>query len=84
MCAFEPQKLRHDRTELCTRALQPALWLLIFGQTLTRIRVIPAGGILYVDYRQAPRHADSAHPTTWPPTSRPCWAVRPVDLHPGK
>jgi hypothetical protein len=29
MCAFEPQKLRHDRTEPYTRALQPALWLLI-------------------------------------------------------
>ncbi|PYC61759.1 multidrug ABC transporter permease, partial [Streptomyces tateyamensis] len=31
MCAVELQKLRHDRTELYTRAVQPALWLLIFG-----------------------------------------------------
>jgi ABC-2 type transport system permease protein len=28
---FELRKLRHDFTELITRALQPALWLLMFG-----------------------------------------------------
>lgn len=50
MCAVELQKLRHDRTELYTRAVQPALWLLIFGQTFTRIKAIPTGGIPYVDY----------------------------------
>jgi ABC-2 type transport system permease protein len=50
MCTVELQKLRHDRTELYTRAVQPALWLLIFGQTFTRIRAIPTGGIPYVDY----------------------------------
>ncbi|MEV0973662.1 ABC transporter permease [Microtetraspora glauca] len=50
MCLVELQKLRHDRTELYTRAIQPALWLLIFGQTFTRIRVIPTGGIPYLDY----------------------------------
>ncbi|MEW2162820.1 ABC transporter permease [Streptomyces sp. NPDC007084] len=50
MCAVELQKLRHDRTELYTRAIQPALWLLIFGETFTRIRAIPTGGIPYLDY----------------------------------
>ncbi|MCD7445550.1 ABC transporter permease [Streptomyces lincolnensis] len=50
MCAVELQKLRHDRTELYTRAVQPALWLLIFGQTFTRIKAIPTEGIPYVDY----------------------------------
>lgn len=50
MCAVELQKLRHDRTELYTRAVQPALWLLIFGQTFTRIRAIPTDGIPYIDY----------------------------------
>ncbi|MFF8732743.1 ABC transporter permease [Streptomyces sp. NPDC015171] len=50
MCTVELQKLRHDRTELYTRAVQPALWLLIFGQTFTRIRAIPTGGIPYIDY----------------------------------
>ncbi|SFH20089.1 ABC transporter permease [Streptomyces mirabilis] len=50
MCVVELQKLRHDRTELYTRAVQPALWLLIFGETFTRIRAIPTGGIPYLDY----------------------------------
>ncbi|MGW2385975.1 ABC transporter permease [Streptomyces sp. NPDC001658] len=50
MCAVELQKLRHDRTELYTRAVHPALWLLIFGQTFTRIKAIPTEGIPYVDY----------------------------------
>ncbi|MFC4508235.1 MULTISPECIES: ABC transporter permease [Streptomyces] len=50
LCAVELQKLRHDRTELYTRAVQPALWLLIFGQTFTRLKAIPTGGIPYIDY----------------------------------
>ena len=50
LCLVELRKVRHDRTELYTRAVQPALWLLIFGQTFTRIRAIPTGGIPYIDY----------------------------------
>ncbi|MBT2418918.1 ABC transporter permease [Streptomyces sp. ISL-22] len=50
MCAVELQKLRHDRTELYTRAVQPALWLLVFGQTFTRLRAIPSDGVPYIDY----------------------------------
>jgi ABC-2 type transport system permease protein len=50
MCVVELQKLRHDRTELYTRAIQPVLWLLIFGQTFTRIHAIPTGGVPYIDY----------------------------------
>ncbi|TDD54059.1 multidrug ABC transporter permease [Nonomuraea terrae] len=50
MCVVELQKLRHDRTELYTRAIQPALWLVIFGETFNRINVIPTGGIPYRDY----------------------------------
>ncbi|MFJ5680147.1 ABC transporter permease [Streptomyces sp. NPDC093097] len=50
MCVVELQKLRHDRTELYTRAVQPALWLVVFGVTFTRIRAIPTGGIPYIDY----------------------------------
>ncbi|WP_381800188.1 ABC transporter permease [Streptomyces niveus] len=50
MCVVELQKLRHDRTELYTRAIQPALWLLIFGETFTHIRAIPTGGIPYIDF----------------------------------
>jgi ABC-2 type transport system permease protein len=50
MCLVELQKLRRDRTELVTRAIQPVLWLLIFGQTFTRIRAIPTGDTPYLDF----------------------------------
>jgi len=50
MCLMELQKLRRDRTELVTRAIQPALWLLIFGETFTRLRAIPTGSTPYLDY----------------------------------
>ena len=46
----ELQKLRHDRTELVTRMVQPALWLLIFGQTFSRLHVIDTGGVPYLAF----------------------------------
>jgi ABC-2 type transport system permease protein len=49
-CLVELQKLRHDRSELVTRAIQPILWLVIFGETFSRIRVIPTGTVPYMDY----------------------------------
>jgi ABC-2 type transport system permease protein len=50
MCLVELQKLRHDRTEMFTRAVQPLLWMLIFGETFNRLRIIPTGDIPYLDY----------------------------------
>ena len=51
LCWMEIRKIRHDRTELYTRAIQPALWLLIFGETFTRIHAVAApGGLPYLDY----------------------------------
>jgi energy-coupling factor transporter ATP-binding protein EcfA2 len=51
LCWVELRKIRHDRTELYTRAIQPALWLLIYGETFTRIHAIPTpGGIGYLAY----------------------------------
>ena len=50
LCWVELRKIRHDQTELYTRAIQPALWLLIFGETFTRIRAIPTGNVPYLDY----------------------------------
>jgi ABC-2 type transport system permease protein len=47
---LEARKLRHDPTELITRAVQPALWLLVFGQVLTRVRAIPTGDVPYIDF----------------------------------
>jgi ABC-2 type transport system permease protein len=49
-CWVEIAKIRHDRTELYTRAVQPALWLVIFGETFTRLRAIPTGGRPYLDF----------------------------------
>lgn len=47
---FEVRKLRHDFIELFTRALQPALWMLVFGQVFTHIRAIPTGNMSYLDF----------------------------------
>jgi len=47
---LEVRKLRHDPSELLTRAIQPALWLLIFGQVFARTRAIPTGGLSYIDF----------------------------------
>jgi ABC-2 type transport system permease protein len=47
---LEVRRLRHDPTELLTRAAQPALWLLIFGEVFTRVRAIPTGGVPYLDF----------------------------------
>lgn len=49
-CLVELQRLRHDRSELLTRAIQPILWLVVFGETFSRIRAIPTGNVPYLDY----------------------------------
>jgi len=49
-CIAELQKIRHDRTELVTRAVQPALWLVIFGQTVSRLHAIPTGNLTYEQF----------------------------------
>src|ERR1039457_7629352 len=45
---FEIRKILHDPTEVLMRAVQPALWLLIFGQVMARTRMIP--GENYLDF----------------------------------
>jgi len=47
---LEVRKLRHDPTELLIRAVQPALWLVIFGEVFTRVPVIPTGQTPYLDF----------------------------------
>lgn len=47
---LEARKLRHDPTELITRAVQPVLWLLVFGQVFSRTRIIPTGDLSYIDF----------------------------------
>ena len=46
----EVRKLRHDSLELATRAVQPALWLLLFGQVMAQVRGITSGGTRYLDF----------------------------------
>jgi ABC-2 type transport system permease protein len=46
----ELRKLRRDPAELFTRAIQPALWLLIFGQVFGRIRAMPTGPLDYLTF----------------------------------
>ena len=46
----ELQKLQHDRTELVSRMVQPALWLLIFGTTFSRLHVINTGSVSYLAF----------------------------------
>jgi len=49
-CLVELQRLRHDRSELITRTIQPILWLVVFGKTFSRLRAIPTGDVPYLDY----------------------------------
>ncbi len=47
----ELRKLRHDCTEMATRAVQPVLWLLLFGTVMERVRGLSgAGGISYLNF----------------------------------
>lgn len=47
---WEARKIRHDFTDLITRAIQPLLWLVVFGETFSRIRAIPTGSVDYLSY----------------------------------
>lgn len=50
VAAAEVQKLRHDPTELFTRAIQPAIWLVLFGEVMAQIRGLSTGAIPYIDF----------------------------------
>lgn len=50
IASMDVRKLRHDPSELFTRAIQPMLWLLVFGQVFARIRAMPTGGLEYIDF----------------------------------
>ncbi len=49
-CLVELQKLRHDRSELVTRLIQPVLWLVVYGNVMTRTRMISTGSVPYRDF----------------------------------
>jgi ABC-2 type transport system permease protein len=47
---YEARKLRHDPTELLLRAVQPALWLVVFGSALSSIHAIPTAPLTYLQF----------------------------------
>lgn len=47
---MDMRKLRHDPSELFTRAIQPVLWLLVFGQVFAKAHVVPTGGLDYIAF----------------------------------
>jgi ABC-2 type transport system permease protein len=49
VAAAEVSKLRHDPMDLVSRAVQPILWLLLFGQVMAHVRGLSAGGS-YLDF----------------------------------
>jgi ABC-2 type transport system permease protein len=50
MIELEMRRLKHDRTEIYTRAVQPILWLAVYGTVMSHVRAIPTDGIPYLDY----------------------------------
>jgi ABC-2 type transport system permease protein len=46
----EVHKLLRDPSGLLSRAVQPLLWLAVFGQVFSRVRDIPTAGLNYVDF----------------------------------
>jgi ABC-2 type transport system permease protein len=48
---IEVRRIVHDPWEIVSRIIQPVLWLLLFGETLTRLHAFPTpGGISYLTY----------------------------------
>jgi ABC-2 type transport system permease protein len=47
---LEARKLAHDPTELLLRAIQPALWLVVFGSVFSVLHVIPTGSETYLQF----------------------------------
>ncbi len=50
LAEMEVRKLLHDPTELVTRAIQPVLWLGIFGEALSKAHAIPTEGVTYLQF----------------------------------
>jgi len=44
------RKLRHDPFEILIRMVQPAIWLVIFGEAMAKVKGISTGPYSYLDY----------------------------------
>jgi len=47
---FELRKVFHDPSQVLIRAIQPLLWLLVFGQVMAKIRVLPTTNYSYLQF----------------------------------
>ena len=43
-------KILREPTELISRAIQPVLWLVIFGQVFSQVHVLPTGSVSYLAF----------------------------------
>jgi ABC-2 type transport system permease protein len=50
MIELELRRLKHERTELYFRAVQPILWLVVYGPVMSSVHAIETGGVSYIDY----------------------------------
>jgi len=46
----EARKLWHDPWELVSRATQPVLWLVLFGEVMAQVRGLSPGSVPYLDF----------------------------------
>lgn len=60
VAAAEVQRLYHDPLELLTRAVQPVLWLMLFGEVMAQVRGVAPGNLPYLDFLAAGILAQSA------------------------
>jgi ABC-2 type transport system permease protein len=47
---FELRKIWHDTSQVFIRAVQPVLWLLVFGEVFAKIRLLPTGNYNYIQF----------------------------------
>jgi ABC-2 type transport system permease protein len=47
---IELKKLIRDPTEVLARAVQPVLWIVVFGNVFSRARAIPTGNVSYLSF----------------------------------
>jgi ABC-2 type transport system permease protein len=47
---FELRKIWHDVSQVFIRAVQPVLWLLVFGEVFAKTRLVPTGSYSYLQF----------------------------------
>jgi len=47
---FELRKIWHDMSQVFIRAVQPVLWLLVFGEVFAKTRLLPTGDYSYLQF----------------------------------